>query len=340
MLEQTDGKQTPPPGGPAPTTPATAAPQAGATDEKAVKEYLALHPEVLGSLTATLKVHGKEVQVPYSELPSHAQKGLAATQTWEEAARMKADAERKEAELAAKGDPFNAFVERLRPTPPTPPSPLAAITDPNEILANPQLAVSVMTEQQRRLDDLEKRYGELGKTNETKLAEVARQSGEALRQYEQRMELARTFEETRRADPSFTASITGVNTDGTPIIDYGSNPYVTAIALSLKYSDQPSPILGGKVGKTMPLTEVTQLVRADMTKQVKEAETREQARIEAERRQAAGGLSGGTSGAVGMEVPPELRPVKGDTPEVALDKQLKLRALVLKRASDAGIAGD
>jgi len=347
MFEQPNDKPTatPPSAGAAASQPAaTGQPAAGATiNDESVKAYLAANPGVLGSLTTKLKVNGKDVDVPFSELSGHAQKGLAATQTWEAAAAKEKELERREAELAAKGDPFKTLLDAYgaKNTPPPPASPLQSISDPNDILVNPALAISVMQKQEQELASLRAEMQKLGQTSEARAAEITQKAERGLASYRQYVDLRDQFDAARKADPTFTATVTGMDDNGKPTIDFGDNPYVSAIAVSLKYgtADVPSAILGGKAAAGMSLGQVVAAVRADNAKRVKDAELLEQQRIERERSTAVGGIAAASSPAP-FELPADLRPSKDDTPEQRADKVRRLEEIVHKRARDAGVKYD
>lgn len=343
MLEQPDDQQTAKPE----ETPATeASPQAtgklseaGTITEEQVKAYLAANPGALDGVTRKLKVNGEDVEVPLSELVGHAQKGLAATQTWEEAKRLREEAEKMKADYAAPEDPVKRLAEALvaHNKPATPPDALESITSPNALFENPELAITAMQQHAKELAELRERLDKLGQQSEKQTAEVARRNAEALAQYEQRVGLRHAFEELHQADPSFTASITGTNDDGSPIIDYGDNPYVTMATLGLMYSDKPDARLKGRAGRSMAPLEVHRMVKADNAAKVKADEQRELAARERERRQSVGGVGMPASTGPAFEIPPDLRPNPADTPEVRDKKIREIEGLIHKRARDGGV---
>lgn len=328
---------------PAPATPqgAEAAASAAVTPTKEqIAAAIAADPTLLDGVTAKLNVYGKDVDVPYSQLPAKAQLGLAATQKFEEAARIREENERVKAELAKRDDPMQKFVESYQAAqkPAAPVNPLDSLTDPNDIFTNPGLPVSIMRQQAQKIAEMEAKLSEIGQKNETGLASVNERASQMLRQYEMRVDLQQKFEAARAANPSFTASITGVNADGSPVVSYGDNPYVTAVALSKWSSDTPDTVLGGRSGRTMQLAEVVAAVEADNARLVEAGKTARLQKMENERRTAAGGLGSAPVGAAAaFEIPADLRPLATDTPAERAAKAEKVRDMVMQRATSNGV---
>lgn len=269
MLEQTD-KQTPPEQGGPTSAPAAGTPQSqGAMTPEAVQSYLQAHPEAMGALKAKVKVDGREMEVPLTDVVSGYQLRTASQARFEEAARLKAEVEAEKAKLAERGDPINQLLERLKPQQPQQPiDPLAGL-DPagDPFTAQPILA--------NALRDLYRQNQELAAKNkayETKLPEVEKLAQEALKaqqQYEIRTRYEREFEETRKHNPAFTGKIV-VDATGKFMPDYGDNPGITAEAIRLAGSDVPDPRLKGKSGIQMTLAEIADHLVADEERRVDE----------------------------------------------------------------------
>ena len=233
------------------------------TDEQ-VQTYLTSHPDAWQNLKAPVKVDGKEMEVPLAAVRDGFQLRSASQARFEEAAAKEKDLAAREAKLAEQGDPVKQLLERLKPAPKPPETPLEGLDFANDpFTATPQLA-NVTRElykqnqaQEAKLKEYEKQSSEV-----KALAEGAR---DAQRNYEIRVKTETDFEKANQHNPNFTARL--VVRDGKYDYDYGKNKVVSMTTIALANSEVPDAILGGKVGNTMSLGEITDCVIADLDRQ-------------------------------------------------------------------------
>jgi len=321
---------------------ATATTPQGKFTKEQIQAAFQADPSLLDGVTAKLNVYGKEVVTRYSDLAGLAQKGMAADRKFEQAAEKEADLVRREAELAERMKPFQQIAEiagQRQTAPQDTPPPIMTLQDPDDILSSPAIAVTAIRDLYQQVEALKREKEQLGQEMKTQVADASARADRALAQHQERISLEETFKAAREADPSFTATVVGIDANGKPIVDFGDDPYVTNVALSLKYSDAgkvPSSILDGKTGQELTLPQVVQHVKAHMKKRVEAYARQEQERVERERRTAVGGQAGAGS-MPAFELPKELQASPTDSKEAALAKQQKVRQLVLQEARAAGI---
>jgi len=267
MDEQTDKQNAnPETGAEASDAAAGTAPVQGATPtDEQIQSYLASKPDALKNLKTKVKVDGREMDVPLSEVVSGYQLRSASQRRFEEAAAKEKELTAREAKLAEQGDPINQLLERLRPTPQQPDTPLEGLDLANDpFAAMPRLAevtrglYKANQAQEAKLKEYEKEL--------PKVKELANSAREAQRNYEIRMRVESDFEKARLHNPDFTGRLVVDPKDGKFLYDMGSNPYVTREAITLANSETPDERLGGKAGITMTLPEIADALSADLDK--------------------------------------------------------------------------
>jgi len=289
MLEQQADKQTPPanPDGPASATTAPVQPNTQGTPLTAeqLQTAYAEHPELFSGLKRRLKVNGQDVEVPLSELDKHAQMGLSANQRFEEAARLKADAELLKAQATELGDPAKAW-ERLmaeRAKPAAPVNPLDTADDPFAL----QTAVRQRDKQvASELEDVKRQQAEFQRKQTEALEQMRKEQKEAVELAAHEALLA----ETRKANPLFTATVVKDATGKFTGYNFGSNPAVSRQALAAFLSgDTPDPDFNGRTGRSVPLSELATIYTTKTANIWTEMQKQQAAVREAEKANAAGG---------------------------------------------------
>lgn len=290
---QTIDKQTLPPGGSASASAAGAAQAQGTPTAEQITAAFREHPELLQQVKRPLKLNGREVEASLSDVETHAQKVMAANQTWEEAKQMREEAVRLKAEATGKGDPIEllrqAFEPLLKPKPAAPVNPLDALrADPTQFV-DPAAVATAAWESDRRVgetvEQLRARVEQQKLDNDKAIADLRKEQSDR----EAWQELDKEFAVARAANPLFTAQVIR-NTKGEPDIDWGAEPELSRETFRLvKASDVPDARLGGRVAKALGFAETAKLLDADYARRRDERARAEATAREAARRDSAGG---------------------------------------------------
>lgn len=311
-----------------PTPPAPSDKVTGTPDKDAIRKAIEENPELLSGV----QVNVGETKVEFGELTKGYMRQSDSTRKWQEAAAMKKEAEALKASVESQGDPIEKLIERLRPQS-APVDPLSTLDSSDPFTATATLKQTLEQERnaRRKLEaDVETFKAQFGK----KVEEVEQRAIEQVRTHRLWDETERELADVRSRVPGFTATVTTDPTSGQKKINPGANPYLSIEALRLSNSDEPDPRLGGRTGKSVPLTEIVEAVRADLRKRVETEITAEREAIERERKATASAV---TSTGEPPALPSEIENMPVTTKAEQLAKARKIKEFTLERMKQAGL---